>query len=229
MDADLQDPPETIPELLNKWRETGADVVHTVRRSRKGERRIKLMLTTFGYYILNRTTRLRLPMEAGDFKLLSRRAAGYIASLDEKKPFMRGMACWIGFRQEFVPYDREPRFAGKTKFHVFSFDVMNNFLESALISFSSAPLRLTSYLGFISILFSLVLIVHVAYEKLSGHAIPGWTAIMVAVIFLGSIQLFCIGLIGLYISTIYEEVKKRPTYIIASTYGFPDDEKKTQA
>ena len=220
MDSDLQDPPELIEYLLRRQAEEGADVIHSVRKSRKGEGYLKLFITRIGYLILHNTTKMRLPIEAGDYKLLSRRATNHVIQFEEKKPFMRGIICWIGFKQSFVYYDRDARHAGNTKFLVLSWAVINNFLESALISFSSAPLRITSFLGLISILFSFALFCHVAFEKLMGRAIPGWTAIMATVIFIGSVQLFSLGIICLYISTIYEEVKRRPNYIVESTCGF---------
>lgn len=222
MDADLQDPPETIPELLRLWKNDGTvDVIHTVRCARKGETWLKLFVTKIGYLILNKMTSIKLPVEAGDFKLLSRRAVNHLVRLREKKPFMRGLICWIGFKQEYIYYDRQPRGFGKTKFPIFSPDVINNFLESALISFSSVPLRFASLVGFLSIVLSFLMLGHVFLEKIQGKAIPGWTAIMVTVIFIGGIQLFCIGIIALYLSSMYEEGKKRPNFIVESTYGFP--------
>lgn len=221
MDADLQDPPEVISELLKVWlKEKNIDVIHTVRQSRKGEPRIKLFLTKIAYLTLNKIASIQLPIEAGDFKLLSRRAVNHLVQLREKRPYMRGLVCWIGFKHAFVPYNREARYAGKTKFPVFAKDVINNFLESALISFSSVPLKLASFLGFLAIIVDLVLLIHVLLEKIQGKAIPGWTALMIAIIFIGSIQLLCIGIIGLYINSIYEESKNRPNFIVESTYGF---------
>ncbi len=224
LDADLQDPPEVIRELLKAVRDDDkVDVVHTVRRSRKGEPKEKLLITRLGYSILNKVTSIHLPMESGDFKLLSRRAVHHLVQLREKKPFMRGLVCWIGFKQVFVPYDRDARFAGQTKFSVFSFSVFNNFIESALISFSAAPLKLAILLGFLAIIFDFALLTHALIEKIKGSAVPGWTAIMIAVLFIGAIQLFCIGIVGLYINSIFEETKGRPNYIVESTFGFDEE------
>ncbi len=220
MDADLQDPPEVIPDLLDAWRKQGVDVVHTVRRRRKGESSFKLWLTRLGYAILHRTASIRLPVEAGDFKLLSRRAVNHLVRLREHQPFTRGLVCWIGFPSAIVYYDREPRFAGTTKFAIFSPSVINNFLESALISFSAAPLKIAVLMGFLSIFVDLALLAHVLSEKFQGKAIPGWTAIMLAIIFIGSMQFFCIGIIGLYVNSIFLESKARPNYIIESSHGF---------
>ncbi|MDP2653241.1 MAG: glycosyltransferase family 2 protein [Candidatus Omnitrophota bacterium] len=221
MDADLQDPPELISEMVAAFvKEGGVDVVHTVRKSRKGESVTKILLTRLAYWILNRTASIPLPVEAGDFKLLSRRVVDHLTALKEKKPYMRGLVCWVGFQHAYVSYERQPRFAGNTKFPILNPAVINNFLESALISFSSAPLKVAIFTSFLAILADLALLVHVFLEKLQGRAIPGWTAIMIAIIFIGSIQLLCMGMMGLYINAIYEESRKRPNYIIESTYGF---------
>ena len=220
MDADLQDPPEVIPELIRAWTEQpGIEVVHTVRRSRAGESRAKLWLTRCGYGILRRVANVDLRVEAGDFKLLSRCAVTHLLRLGEKKPFMRGLVSWIGFPQAEVFYDRSARFAGKTKFLVCGRKVMRNFLESALISFSETPLHLATFAGLASSLAAFVLLIHVLLEKLAGHNIPGWTAIMTAVLFIGGIQMFLQGIMGLYIGSIYQEAKRRPNYIVASSYG----------
>ena len=221
MDADLQDPPELIPQLLGKWRnEESIDVVHTVRESRQGESIIKLALTRLGYAILNKITSINLPIEAGDFKLLSRRVVDDLLLMKEKRPFIRGLVCWVGYNQAFVPYHRQSRHAGKTKFPILCSDVINNFLDSALISFSSAPLKVAIFSGFLAILVDFGLLLHVLSEKLQGKAIPGWTALMIAILFIGSIQFFCIGIMGLYLNAIFEESKGRPNYIIESTHGF---------
>jgi glycosyltransferase involved in cell wall biosynthesis len=138
MDTDLQDPPEVIPQMLRAWREGDkVDVVHTVRRSRKGESAFKLFITRIGYYILNRYCTVAIPQEAGDFKLLSRRAVEQVLQFKEHTPFMRGVVAWIGFNQVFVPYDREARFAGKSKFFVLSRKVISNFFSSAIVNFSA--------------------------------------------------------------------------------------------
>jgi dolichol-phosphate mannosyltransferase len=222
LDADLQDPPELIPDLVRAWKENpGVDVVHTVRRSRAGESRIKLSITALGYRILRMASSVDIQINAGDFKLLSRRAAQELVRLREKKPFLRGMVSWIGFRQTHIEYDREARFAGKTKFPVLGIKVIGNFLESALISFSGIPLQLSTLLGFLMSLSAFALFVHVLVERLRGHNIPGWTAIMTAILFLGGMQMLMLGVVGLYLNSIYLEIKFRPNYIIESTFGFP--------
>ena len=224
MDVDLQDPPEVIPEMLRVWqRGEDVDVVHAVRESREGEPRIKLFVTRIGYFLLNKITSIHLPVEAGDFKLLSRRVVNHLVQLREKRPFLRGLVCWVGFKQGFVKYKRESRYAGKTKFPVFGWKVMSNFFSSALISFSSAPLKISVFVGFLAILADFGLLIHVLLEKIQGRAIPGWTAIMIAILFVGSIQFLCIGIMGLYLNSIFEEIKGRPNFIIEKTYGFPED------
>lgn len=225
MDADLQDPPELIPKMMELYlNDEDVEIVHTVRASRSGESTIKLFITKIGYFILNKVTSVRLPIEAGDFKLLSRRAVDHLVELKEKRPFLRGLVCWIGFKQEYLSYHRESRPGGKTKFPVFSWNVIFNFFESALISFSSIPLRIASILGLVAIIFDLILLAHVLIEKFKGQAIPGWTAIMIAVLFIGSVQLFCVGIIGMYLNTVYDQSKGRPNYIIESTFGFESDQ-----
>jgi len=221
MDADLQDPPEVIPDLIKAWKnENGVEVVHTVRKSRKGESPIKMAITKIGYWILNRVTPFRLKPETGDFKFLSRRVVNHLTQMKEKRPFLRGLIYWIGFKQIYVSYHRDARHSGKTKFPIFSWRVISNFFESALISFSSIPLQMASVLGLAAIVIDLFLLMHVIHEKIIGKAIPGWSAIMVALIFVGSVQLLCLGILGMYISTIYEESKGRPNYIVANTFGF---------
>lgn len=225
MDADLQDPPEVIPELLEKWQKGDhVDIVHTTRLSRKGESKIKLFITRIGYCILNKFASIYLPVEAGDFKLLSRRAVDHLIQLRENHPFVRGLVCWIGFKQEYVRYHRGSRYAGKTKFHVLSPKVLNNFFGSALISFSSAPLKIASFLGLLAIFIDFIIMGHTLWQMIQGIAIPGWTALMVVVLFLGGVQLFCVGIMGLYLNSVYEQSKNRPNYIIDSIFGFDKNE-----
>ena len=222
MDADLQDPPECIPQLLEAWKTQQVDVVHTVRKSRRGESQSKIFLTKMGYRILNSFSTIAIPMEAGDFKLLSRRMVNHLLQLRENRPFIRGLICWIGFKQTFVYYERKARHGGKSKFPVLGWKVLSNFFGSALISFSSFPLKMASFLGLLAILFDFVFLVHVCFEKISGRAIPGWTAIMIAVLFAGGVQLLCLGIIGIYLDSIHEQSKQRPNFIVESTFGFPE-------
>jgi dolichol-phosphate mannosyltransferase len=223
MDADLQDPPEVIADMLAAWWGQGRpDVIHTVRRSRAGESFLKLKLTRLGYWILRRISAVPIRMEAGDFKMLSRRAVDELRKLREKKPFMRGMVAWVGFRQIEILYDRQPRFGGKTKFRAGGIKVIRNFLESALISFSDAPLHLATGVGVFISAASFLGLIYVAAGKFLDLNVPGWTGIMMAVLFLGGVQLLFMGLMGLYIHAIFLEVKGRPNYIVESAFGFPE-------
>ena len=221
MDADLQDPPEVIPDMLKAFRQnTGVDVVHTVRRTRQGEGTLKMFMTKIGYMVLNRYSSIAILREAGDFKLLSRRAVDHILQFKEYKPFMRGIVCWIGFKQISIAYDRQPRYAGKSKFFILGRKAISNFLNSALVNFSSVPLQIASYCGLCAILLDIVFLLHVVWLKVTGQAIPGWTALMIALLFIGGVQLFCIGMIGLYLNSVHEQSKMRPNYIIESMFGF---------
>lgn len=221
LDADLQDPPEVIAELVHVWKSNPeVDVVHTVRRSRAGETIVKRLVTRLGYAILRSVSSIDLPLEAGDFKLLSRRAVDHVTAFREKRPFLRGLVCWIGFRQEIVHYHRDSRFAGRTKFPVLGPKVIRNFIDSAVISFSDVPLKLASGLGMLFSGLALLYITWVIFEWHRGHNIPGWSATMVAVLFLGGVQLLSIGILGNYISSIFLEAKGRPNFIIKDTFGF---------
>ncbi|MCA9400166.1 MAG: glycosyltransferase family 2 protein [Candidatus Omnitrophica bacterium] len=222
MDCDLQDPPEVIHDMLDLWfDENPIEIIHTIRNKRVGEHPVKMFLTKLGYTILHKISGLRLPMEAGDFKMLSRRAVNHLLAFNEKKPYIRGLIYWMGFKYKFLPYTREARFAGQTKFPIYSWKVISNFTDSALISFSSIPLKIASILGLSAILIDLLFMTHALLEKIQGKAIPGWTAIMVVVLFLGGVQLFCLGIVGLYLNAIFEQSMDRPRYIIESTEGFP--------
>lgn len=230
MDCDLQDPPESIPQMLAAWQgDEGVEVVHTVRKRRLGESPLKLMITRMGYYILNRYSSVEIPREAGDFKLLSRRMVDHLLGLKEPRPFIRGLVAYVGFKQVFIEYERQPRFSGSSKFFVLSKKVISNFFNSALINFSSVPLEIASYCGIMTIFIDVLLVFYALSEKIQGKAIPGWTALMVVVLFFSAIQLFCLGTIGLYLHSVHEQTRLRPRYIIDSTYGFEEDERKNSS
>jgi dolichol-phosphate mannosyltransferase len=217
MDSDLQDPPELIPELLDKWvADPETEVVYTTRRIRSGEHPLKLLLTKVGYRFINSISEIELPLDSGDFKLLSRRVVDLLVTLEEKKPYIRGLVSWVGFKQEQVFYDREARFDGQdnTKCRVMSRKVIDGYLDRALISFSDVPLKLSLLLGFSVTLASLGYILVVLIQKAMGWYTPGWPAIMVAVLLLGGIILMVLGFLGLYINIIFLETKRRPNYII---------------
>jgi glycosyltransferase involved in cell wall biosynthesis len=227
MDADLQDPPEVIAEMVRAWKsDPQVEVVHTVRRSRAGESLLKLTITRVGYAILRAVSTIELPLEAGDFKLLSRRAVDYVTRFGEKRPFLRGLVCWIGFKHAVVHYHRQARHSGTTKFRVLGLKVIRNFIDSAMISFSDVPLKVSAALGMFFSIGALVYMSWVLFEWSRGQTIPGWSATMVAVLFLGGVQLLSIGVLGTYISSIFLEVKGRPNFIVKDTFGFdaPPDE-----
>jgi len=217
MDADLQDPPELIAEMLQRWRgDPEVDVVYTTRKSRAGENSFKLLITKFGYRLINRISNIDLPVDSGDFKLLSRRVVDELLRIEEKLPYMRGLVSWVGFKQVSVLYDRQPRGDGKrqTKFRVLSRRVIYGYLDRALISFSDAPLKLTLFFGFGCATLSGLYLFVVFLQKLMGWYEPGWPALMAAILFLGGMQLMVLGFLGLYINIIFLETKKRPNYII---------------
>lgn len=223
MDADLQDPPEVIPQLVNLWFENqNLDVVHTKRTSRAGESKVKLLITRIGYAILHKVSHIAIQPEVGDFKLLSRRAIKQLIRFKEHRPFTRGLVNWIGFNQTTITYHRDERFAGETKFPVFSWGVISNFLDSALISFSDVPLKISLLVGFLVSFGAFCYLSIIFFMKFMHWSIPGWAAIMATMLMLGGIQLFTLGMLGLYINSIFIESKKRPNYIIESTFGFDD-------
>jgi len=216
IDADLQDPPELLPEMMRAMRENGADVVYGVRRSRAGETAFK-RATAHGFYrLLSRATDVDIPLDAGDFRLMSRRALDALLAMPEQARFIRGMVAWIGFRQLPFLYDRQERFAGETKYPL---GKMVRFALDALTGFSSAPLKLASHAGLALSLGSLVLIAYIAWAWASGQSIQGWTSLMLVVVVLGAVQMFVLALMGEYIGRLYNEAKARPLYIVQEIAG----------
>jgi glycosyltransferase involved in cell wall biosynthesis len=225
IDADLQDPPEIIPTLIEKWKsDPEAEVVYTTRFKREGEHPLKMFITKWGYRLLKNITDIRLPVDSGDFKLLSRRAVDELLKLKEKKPFYRGLATWIGYKQVQVFYTRGERFDGRenTKRSAFSKRVINFWLDTALISFSDVPLKASLFLGFFVSLGAFLYLLVVIIQKIMGWYTPGIPAVLATMLFLGGIQLIVIGILGLYVSTIYLETKGRPNYIIKNVIA-PDE------
>jgi dolichol-phosphate mannosyltransferase len=222
IDADLQDPPEVIPDLVARWRE-GADVVYAVRESRAGETRMKLLTAHVFYRLMARLAQIDLPVDAGDFRLMDRRALEALLAMPERSRFLRGMTVWIGFTQTAVPYEREARSAGRTKFTPrkmlkFSFD--------AIASFSYFPLQLATVLGFVISLLAFIAIPLTVIARYSNIFVPGISSTLVAVFLLGGIQLMTIGVIGEYVGRIYDEVKRRPLYLVRETANIdPEDER----
>lgn len=219
MDTDLQDPPELIPELIKKWRE-GAEVVHTIRTKRHGENPVKMGLTATAYKLINAFADIDFHENAGDFKLLSRNAVHEILKLGEHDPYLRGLSVWIGFKQEKVFYERNARHSGEKKFSLFnSLNPYKEFIRG-VTSFSASPLYFSLILGFLVAFAAFIALISVIYTKLMGYNIPGWTAIMAAVLFLSGAILLTIGILGIYMARIYEQIKGRPRYIVNNKIGF---------
>ena len=216
IDADLQDPPELLPAMIETMRESQADVVYGVRRSRAGETAFK-RATAHGFYrLLSRATEIDIPVDAGDFRLMSRRALEALLAMPEQSRFIRGMVAWIGFRQVPFAYDRDQRFAGETKY---PFRKMLRFAFDALTGFSSAPLKLASHAGLLLSLGSLLMIAYIGYAWFSGRNIQGWTSLMLVVVVLGAVQMFVLALMGEYIGRLYNEAKGRPLYVVQEIAG----------
>ena len=219
LDSDLQDPPELIPELVRTWKQNqDCEVVYTVRKSRQGEGFIKLAVTKLGYRFLRKISHIDLPLDAGDYKLLSRKVVDIVLANKEFKPFMRGIVTSIGFKQIPVYYDREPRGNGRgaTKFALFSPRTISGWLDSALISFSDVPLKISLGIGLVTSFFSSAYLIVVLIQKIMGLYVPGWPALMAAILLLGSVQLMVMGVLGLYVSAIFTQTKNRPIFIIKS-------------
>ena len=216
IDADLQDPPELLSDMVQAMREQDADVVYGVRRSRSGETAFK-RATAHGFYrLLSKATEVDIPLDAGDFRLMSRRALDALLAMPEQARFIRGMVAWIGFRQAPFAYDRQERFAGSTKY---PFKKMLRFALDALTGFSSAPLKLASHVGLALSIGSLILILYIAYAWAAGRNIQGWTSLMLVVVVIGAVQMFVLALMGEYIGRLYNEAKGRPLYIVQEVAG----------
>jgi dolichol-phosphate mannosyltransferase len=216
IDADLQDPPELLSVMLQTMHETEADVVYGVRKSRRGDTAFK-RATAHGFYrLLSRATEVDIPLDTGDFRLMSRRALDALLAMPEQARFIRGMVAWIGFKQIPFPYDRDERFAGETKYPL---KKMIRFALDALTGFSSAPLKLASFAGMALSVGSLLLLLYIAYAWITGHNIQGWTSLMLVVVVLGAVQMFVLALMGEYIGRLYNEVKGRPLYIVQEVAG----------
>jgi dolichol-phosphate mannosyltransferase len=212
IDADLQDPPEVILKLIEKWRE-GYEVVYAVRQEREGESWFKKTTASLFYRIIHRITDVNIPLDTGDFRLMDKKVVDVMKTMREKHRFLRGMSAWVGFRQTGVKYRRAARFAGETKYPLRK---MIQLALNAITSFSYAPLQLATYLGFIAAGLAVLAIPVVAVLRLlTGTALLGQATTLVMVLFFGGVQLICIGIIGEYIGRIYDETKDRPLYIVA--------------
>jgi dolichol-phosphate mannosyltransferase len=215
MDGDLQDPPELLPEIIAQWR-AGHEVVYTVKLSRKENRLKRLAFTSF-YRVLHALSTIEIPMDAGNFSLLDRRVVDVLRRMPERNRYISGMRAWTGFRQTAVHYHRDPRFAGKPQM---SLRRLIQLALDGIFSFSNVPLRLAVYLGVASAAAAFLGGIAVLYEKLfTDHALLGWTSTILSILFMGGMILLTLGVIGEYISRIYEEVKNRPLYIVRDLLG----------
>lgn len=212
IDADLQDPPEIIPQLVEPWARGEGDVVYAQRRSRAGETWFKRASAHAFYRVMERVGRAPMPRNVGDFRLLSRRAVDDLNRLREQHRFMKGLFAWIGYRQIPVAYDRDPRFAGTSKW---SFFKLWNFSIEGITSFTTAPLKIVTYVGLAVAVFAVIFGLSIIYKTLVyGGGVPGYPSLMVVVLFLGGVQLTTIGILGEYVGRISDESKHRPLYLI---------------
>ena len=220
IDADLQDPPELIAELVAKWRE-GNDVVNATRRSRQGESWLKRITAGAFYRVLENMADISIPRNTGDFRLLARPVVDALKRMPERTRFMKGLFAWVGFKQATVLYDRHPRYAGQTKWNYWR---LWNFAIDGIVSFSTVPLKVWSYFGLgvaaLAFLYALFLAVR---TMLYGIDVPGYASLMVVVLFLGGIQLITLGVLGEYLGRIYDETKRRPLYIVRDYFGIETD------
>ncbi|MFA4843513.1 MAG: glycosyltransferase family 2 protein [Candidatus Margulisiibacteriota bacterium] len=216
LDADLQHPPELVPELVRQW-ENGAEVVNTIRQETKGAGQLKGLTAGLFYWLINRIAKINLPAGSADYRLLDRKVVDTLKNVRERSRFLRGLISWIGFRQTFVEYEAEARTAGQSKY---SFGKMFSFALDGITSFSAVPLRLSTYLGLAVAGLSFLYILYAVYIRLfTSRAIEGWTSVLVTVLFIGGIQLIFLGVIGEYLSRVFEETKQRPLYIISRQIG----------
>jgi glycosyltransferase involved in cell wall biosynthesis len=219
MDGDLQDPPEVLPAMVEKWR-AGGDVVFAVRESREGETRFKLTTARAFYRLMAKIARIELPLDAGDFRLMDRRALDALLAMPERNRFLRGMTVWVGFTQTAVSYKREARGGGATKY---TLSRMIRFALDAVTSFSHAPLQLATLLGFAISFLAFLAIPWTIVARYSDLYVPGISSTLLAVLLLGGIQLITVGIIGEYVGRIYEEVKHRPLYVVRDTTNVRED------
>lgn len=219
IDADLQDPPALILDMIELW-EKGYDVVYGKRKKRSGETFFKLLTAKYFYKFLNYMSDIDIPKDTGDFRLIDRKVANVFKKMPERNRFVRGMMSWIGFNQTYVEYEREARFAGETKYPL---KKMLKFASDGIIGFSTKPLKLVSSIGIFSLFFSILVFIYSVISKFFIHeTIGGWTSTTILIAFFGGLQLVALGIVGEYIARIYEESKNRPLYIIKSMENFND-------
>ncbi len=223
IDADLQDPPELIEEMINKWKE-GFDVVYATRRIRHGESWFKKSTAAFFYKIINTVSEVPIPENTGDFRLIDKRVVEAIRRLPEEARFMKGVFSWVGFKQTSIMYDRQPRYLGKTSWNYWK---LWNFSLDGFTSFSDLPIRIWSYVGFVISLFTLIYsVILITYALTKGIDVPGYASLMVVTLFLGGIILIGMGVLGEYIGRIFIEVKRRPLYLVVELWGFDRETEK---
>jgi dolichol-phosphate mannosyltransferase len=219
IDADLQDPPEVILEMLNIMKTEQANVVYGVRKHRKGESWFKLFTAKLFYRLLNYLSDVKFPVDTGDFRLVDRKVINEFNTLKEKNKYIRGLISWMGFKQAPCYYEREKRFAGETKY---PFRKMLKFAMIGLFYFSKKPLNIATSLGFVSIVLGLLYAIWMLFSKLfsDNYSISGWTSTIIIIIFFGGVQLLTIGVLGKYIGNLFDEVKRRPEYIVSEKINF---------
>ena len=220
IDADLQDPPEVIHQMIEKWKD-GYDVVYGTRTERPGESAFKLATARGFYRLLNKLSDVPIPLDTGDFRLMSRAVVDTLRAMPERDRFVRGMVSWVGFKQTSLPYKRAERFAGQSKYPLRK---MIRFATDGILSFSTKPLQMSVGVGMISALIALMGIAYALFLRVfTSTWVEGWTALMIAVLFIGGVQLICIGILGEYIGRIYNEIKNRPLYVVNEYVGFPEN------
>jgi glycosyltransferase involved in cell wall biosynthesis len=214
IDADLQDPPELITEFIRVWQTQSANVVYAQRTERAGESWLKKTTASLFYRVMQRTGKIQIPRDTGDFRLMDRRAVDALNQLPEHHRFMKGLFTWIGFNQVAIPYRRDPRYAGESKFNYWR---LWNFAIEGFTSFSVIPLQVASYLGFVVAFSTLIYAAYIVIKTLVfGDTVQGYPSLMVAILFMGSIQLVFIGIVGEYLGRVYNETKQRPLYLVKS-------------
>lgn len=224
IDADLQDPPDVILEMLDRWRQ-GVDVAYGVRSEREGETAFKLWTAKAFYRCINRLSDVAIPLDTGDFRLMDREVVNALLAMPERDRFVRGMVAWVGFRQEPVHYRRAARLAGQTKYPL---KKMLRFATDGILSFSLVPLRLAVYMGFLAAGLALLGIIYaLALRLFTDVWVTGWTLLFIAMLFLGGVQLLFLGVMGEYLGRIYGEVKRRPLYLVKERLGFHSANQQT--
>ncbi|MES2496335.1 MAG: glycosyltransferase family 2 protein [Pseudomonadota bacterium] len=219
IDADLQDPPEVIHQMVERWR-AGFDVVYGIRATRQGETAFKLATARSFYRLLNRLSDIPIPLDTGDFRLMSRKVVDTLCAMPERDRFVRGMVSWVGFKQTELPYERGRRVAGTSKYPLRK---MLRFATDGILSFSTKPLQMSVLIGMLAAALALSGIVYaLAMRLFTNNWVEGWTALMIAVLFLGGVQLLSVGILGEYVGRIYNETKRRPLYVVEEYAGFQD-------